>query len=125
MTISTELTENNNLENFHYILSRYSSYEKSLRQVKLNTIFGKKSILCVNDMKPALRIDGLNEENEIIRNILRCDSFEMEIDKDLKVTRIHYNIIEKNAEIESILPYQIKMVGYDKPQVNGFFVKEF
>lgn len=125
MTISTELTENNKLENFHCILNRYSSYEKSLRQIKMNTIFGKKSILCVNEINPPLRIDRMNDKIEIERDILRCDSFEMEIDENLTVTRIHYNIIEKNAEIESIIPYHINMVGYDKPQVNGFFIKEF
>lgn len=127
MTIDIELDVHNHIENYETLLNKYSSYKGAKRQIKLNTILDKDSVLSIEDIKPAILIDGTNSPIKIHDEWwLKCNSIEMKIDRYMYITHIKLKICQVNKKYEltdpKIEPYYMNH-GIEKlPQVLGFYV---
>lgn len=88
----------NKIQNFRYLLEKYKDYKSCIREIKINTLFGKKCLLEVLDIKPGIKCFGKDIEISI-------SGLSFKIDNDLKILEMKANIhIIKDYRLYNIDP---------------------
>lgn len=121
MIVEVKFENTLNLESFIKILEKYSNYKSFLRELKINSLLGKKSQFDIQDIKPP--IFGGFEDNEVKAATFRLkdsafsvNSISFVVDKYLNVNKISLDIELLQTSHGEILSKLINFVDF-KPEV--------
>lgn len=134
MEYSINLPENlNNIQNFKTLLERYKDYKSCIRDIKINNILGKKTLLDIDEIHPPI-ICGFDENLiSIARAPLTIEKMYFKLDYNLNILefKIKYSILRNES---GKLIYDLQSSGYKfeikpkvilddiNPQVVGFYL---
>ncbi len=98
MITKVNLKEKYNLECFKHLLEKYRNYKSIYREIKINSILGRKCQFDITEINPPLLCElGITDENiSTITNIknvaFRINEISFIIDGELKVNELILNI---------------------------------
>jgi hypothetical protein len=127
MIVDVKLENTFNLESFKKILEKYSNYKSFYRELKINSLLGKKSQFDIQDIKPV--IFGGFEDDKINATTFRIkesafsiSSISFVVDKYLNVNKISLDIEILQTTHGEILSKLINFVDF-RPEV--IYYKEY
>jgi hypothetical protein len=97
MITRVNLREKYNLESFKHLLEKYRDYKSIYREIKINSILGKKCQFDITEINPPLLCElGISNENISTTNLknvaFRINEISFIIDGDLEVIELILNI---------------------------------
>lgn len=117
---------------FEYIFNKYQGYQSCIREIRINTILGKKCEFLIDKINPPLLCNYIESIDEILnleRNInklILINSISFIIDDNLNINKLYLEFDYIEDDIQKLLTNNIieilpKVTNY-KNQIIGFYI---
>jgi len=127
----------NKIDNFQLLLEKYKDYKSCIRDIKINTILGKKCLFEVENMSPPIYCDFKSNSEVSLQNLaIKIEKISFIIDSNLEIEdlEICYQVLETKMgklvnELQSYgieLKINPKIMSYgwrNNTQVEGFYIE--